>query len=500
MTKINNKAFTVVELIITFSIVMVISVGLFKVLDSYREKQQQESYRKMINNYKNEITKTIKDDILKLGIKKIEGITCTGYNQGINITFNDDSKKDLCVGAEGEDNGIKYGDIFYKVPSKFIKFKDDFLFEESGEFEVPQVNTLGLSEEKILTEQFYTIKIKMNHTELKEDFDINIVGSKKSNKKLTKIANVDTVDGFNSNTFIGELDLQEMLKSDDEKKCDECEFSTKYIETLKIYSYDYNYVVKNGLLNSILENSTVNEMIIGDTDKSNGQLTLNGLINLDLSNVGIIRINKKSLELNTSFLNNITSDSGINELDLTGIELDKITLSGKFQNLKIKKLYITTDLYNKDIFKNCEVDELVIKKGTSDTLNNISDDAFTKIRKLTLEEGIVIINDKAFDNYQIEEVKFPSTLEEIMNYPFANNLIKKVDFPNKLKTLRDSAFKNNSIKELDFTNITISSWNYAAFLNNPIKKVTCGNSESFCNSLTSTFNLTCNEDKSICSK
>ena len=95
------------------------------------------------------------------GVKKIEGINVNdeSFNQGINITFKDNLSKELKV----NNSEIKYGDISYPFPNNFVKFTDDIIFSDSGEFEVPN-------------KRIYSINIELTHTELTgEVFDINIV-------------------------------------------------------------------------------------------------------------------------------------------------------------------------------------------------------------------------------------------------------------------------------------------------------------------------------------
>lgn len=163
MKRLNNKGFTVVEIIITFAIVMSISVGLLGIVDNYRTRQQKELYLKELNSYKNEILRIVYNDIYSLGIESITGIDvetkCSGYNQGINIKFNESTEKLFCVG----DSGIRYDKNLYKQPEK-VKFTNDIIYLDSGNIE----------NKKILS-----IRVKMTHPELKEPIELNIVGINK---------------------------------------------------------------------------------------------------------------------------------------------------------------------------------------------------------------------------------------------------------------------------------------------------------------------------------
>ena len=96
------------------------------------------------------------------GVKKIEGINVKdeSFNQGIKITFKDGkSLKELKV----NNSEIEYDGISYPFPNNFVKFTDDIIFSDSGEFEN-------------LNKRIYSINIELTHTELTgEVFDINIV-------------------------------------------------------------------------------------------------------------------------------------------------------------------------------------------------------------------------------------------------------------------------------------------------------------------------------------
>lgn len=176
----NNKGFTISELLVTFVLVMAIVLGLFKLVDHYRERQQNASAIKEITSYKNEVIKTIEDDILFNcgGLKKItpldvneadeadeEKTIPSGATQAIQIDFNTCNPKVLATIKDDSDSntinsGIKYGDRFFKCPSKFISAVEDIIWEES---------TNSYENKKI-----YSIKIGLSHSELNRIFNINI--------------------------------------------------------------------------------------------------------------------------------------------------------------------------------------------------------------------------------------------------------------------------------------------------------------------------------------
>lgn len=184
----NNKGFTIAELLVTFVLVMSIVLALFKVVDHYRERQQNATSVKEMNSYRNQIVKVVEDDILFNygGIKEIKGLDKatlelesggleqTDFQQGIEITFNGviantqpntTNTKKLIV----KKNGILYGEMFYEFPSKFVSAVDDVIYTET---QVKKVNQIG---EPLPPKEIYSIHIDLTHSELNRIFNINIV-------------------------------------------------------------------------------------------------------------------------------------------------------------------------------------------------------------------------------------------------------------------------------------------------------------------------------------
>lgn len=176
----NNKGFTIAELLVTFVLVMSIVLALFKVVDHYRERQQNATSAKEMNSYRNQIVKVVEDDILFNcgGIKEIKGLdkaslgenAPTDFQQGIEITFNKLDAKDNQITKKliVRKSGISYGGMFYEFPSKFVSAVDDVIYTET------QVENVS-SEDPSLKKAIYLIHIDLTHSELNRIFNINIV-------------------------------------------------------------------------------------------------------------------------------------------------------------------------------------------------------------------------------------------------------------------------------------------------------------------------------------
>lgn len=175
----NNKGFTIAELLVTFVLVMSIVLALFKVVDHYRERQQNATSAKEMNSYRNQIVKVVEDDILFNygGIKEIKGLdkaslgenAPTDFQQGIEIAFNgsDENSAPIPKRLIVKKNGISYGDMFYEFPSKFVSAIDDVIYTET------QVE--NVSSDPLLKKAIYSIHIDLTHSELNRIFNINIV-------------------------------------------------------------------------------------------------------------------------------------------------------------------------------------------------------------------------------------------------------------------------------------------------------------------------------------
>lgn len=75
--RINNKGMTSIEVLISFIIVAAITISLFDTVTSYKTKQQIESYKNVITEFKNSTTKLINNDIIKY---KLAAVSKAGYS------------------------------------------------------------------------------------------------------------------------------------------------------------------------------------------------------------------------------------------------------------------------------------------------------------------------------------------------------------------------------------------------------------------------------------
>ena len=195
MKQLNNRGISIIEIIVTFSLVMVIVGGLMSIIMHYRLTAQSSLKQMELQSYKETLTKVIQDDILDLGIAEINyaGNCNASANQNrfsscANLVFKDGTEKILAVSNMFPDdrNSLENKYIYYdnerytlkdslppKIPSgrHAIDFQtvfintDNFVSSES-------VSMPDGSETKI-----YSIDISIEHIDYNEDYGIHIVTS-----------------------------------------------------------------------------------------------------------------------------------------------------------------------------------------------------------------------------------------------------------------------------------------------------------------------------------
>ena len=68
MKKLNNKGMTSIEVLLSFIVVVMLSVSMYTTISAYQNKQNIESFKEKIMTYKNLLTKEINDDLIKKGL------------------------------------------------------------------------------------------------------------------------------------------------------------------------------------------------------------------------------------------------------------------------------------------------------------------------------------------------------------------------------------------------------------------------------------------------
>lgn len=211
---INNKGLTAVELLICFSLVSIITIAMFQTVNSYKNKQDIESFKTQITTYKTTLTKEIYRDIIENGgivnvetsggdgiINPDDAYKSIDFTYILTITFKDGITRNIevksttkcldykrnsigkrvivenqsCACTEYDANGLCNKANEFNIDTKnstfYIKYNNEI-------FDLPKVD--GLKYNAVLAEEkndgFFSIHIGLWHNDYGTEYDaLNII-------------------------------------------------------------------------------------------------------------------------------------------------------------------------------------------------------------------------------------------------------------------------------------------------------------------------------------
>ena len=194
--KLNNRGVSIIEIVVTFALIMVMVVGMLAIVFRYREKASISLEKLELDTFKNTLTKDIQDDILNKGVKTInyegECLTNTELNSCINIVFQDDTEKafgtskvDTNDRESIENKFLYYDGIKYRLsdtlPTEIPTGRDavDFQTIVIQDSNILSTDSMILEDGTLVS--FYAIDVYISHIDFEEDFGIHIVAYSENN-------------------------------------------------------------------------------------------------------------------------------------------------------------------------------------------------------------------------------------------------------------------------------------------------------------------------------
>jgi len=190
--KLNNKGMSIVEIVVTFALIMVMVIQMLTVVMNYKDKASLSLKKLDLDTFKNNLTRDIQKDISTLGVQEInsdgECSTITNLNQCINIVFKDGSEKAFGTSYVNvnsydsiENKYLYYDGIKYKLhdnlPDEIPVGRDPLDFQN---IEIVDNNILSTSS-AILEDgtviSIYSIDVYVSHIDFEQDFGIHIVAT-----------------------------------------------------------------------------------------------------------------------------------------------------------------------------------------------------------------------------------------------------------------------------------------------------------------------------------
>ncbi len=186
MIKMNKKGMTVIEVLISFVLIMIILIALFSIVMNYREKANKEELREEYISFKAMVTKDIQNDILKKELLEVTPVepasTCApDVIQCVNLKFKDGTDKNLFVYNKQtvdavRNKYIQYGDQKYKIRDDIPEDSEIPSGRTALDYQSVNVYVGRLFEKTVVDNHtIYGIHISLTYLEFGEDFGIHIV-------------------------------------------------------------------------------------------------------------------------------------------------------------------------------------------------------------------------------------------------------------------------------------------------------------------------------------
>ena len=265
-------------------------------------------------------------------------------------------------------------------------------------------------------------------------------------------------------------------------------FADNNFEQLTIEKCTADICNSNKLFGSSIKSLTVESGEIGENAFSSSSDSTTKLEKLTLGN-GVTTIGDSAFHYNQ--ISELTIPNSVSTIGAGAFAYNPIS------NLKIPKSlsFIGKNAFLNIVFENLIIEECnasVCKIGLYGTgINNLtiesgeigerafqsSYDSTTKIKKLTLGDGVTTIDGYAFYNNQISSLTFAenSSLTSIGQYAFDSNLIASLTLPDSLTTIGNDAFSRNKISSLTIPS-SVTSIGEFVFYRNQISNLTIPNS------------------------
>ena len=165
MKKLNKNGMTAIEVLICFSIVSIISVSMLKLVTSFKDKQEIESFKTSILTYKNTVTKAITSDIIAgKGVNDVDVSDITSDGNGYTISATIKLNNGLNGSLEITQSNKAYSSGTSNSSKVIYNGKD---------YPMPKIPNLQFngSDIRISENKFLIIQVGFNHPDLGNQFD-----------------------------------------------------------------------------------------------------------------------------------------------------------------------------------------------------------------------------------------------------------------------------------------------------------------------------------------
>ena len=186
MKTLNNKGMTTIEILLSFVIIVIISMSMYGTVSAFNEKRIIEEYKSQIFSYKNTLTKEIQDDFIKVGLthaEYTESDSGTAREYVLKCDLKDGTTRELKIIRQqgksayhitGTNDVSDYYMIKYGPPGEMIDYPlPDLGSYKSGSNEIKDLSINNVLI-KIDSANILSIHIGFYHPELLTRYGIDI--------------------------------------------------------------------------------------------------------------------------------------------------------------------------------------------------------------------------------------------------------------------------------------------------------------------------------------
>ena len=190
--KLDNKGMSIIEVVVTFTLIMFFATGLLIIIVNYRNTVSVSLEKLKLDTFKDSISQDINNDILTLGLKEVntegECSTLTDLNRCINIVFKDGTQKAFGTSkviSNDKDSIINkylyYDGLKYKLkdtlPEKIPADRTYADLQQISVFDGNILDTTYTVLEDGTKIYIYSINVSVFHVDFNDDFGVHIVAS-----------------------------------------------------------------------------------------------------------------------------------------------------------------------------------------------------------------------------------------------------------------------------------------------------------------------------------
>ncbi len=192
MKALNNKGMSIIEVVITFTLIMFFATGLLIIIVNYRNTVSVSLEKLKLDTFKDSISQDINNDILTLGLREVntegECSTLTDLNRCVNFVFKDGTQKAFGTSKVIANNKDSIINKYLYYDGLKYKLKDSLPDKIPADRTYADLQQISIFDGNILEHTYtvledgtkiniYSVNVSVFHVDFNDDFGVHIVAS-----------------------------------------------------------------------------------------------------------------------------------------------------------------------------------------------------------------------------------------------------------------------------------------------------------------------------------